>query len=171
MVLHVAFCAKAVRVCARLAALCTNAPAVAVMDNCDAHIATAANTANEIATDAATPWTFYIGSHGRHLTPSPRMGPSAARLHLIVRAANANTRLVSGNMKVCSSVRGRRSGPRRGAGAVEIRRAHPPVKSHIARDVVCGIPRGDGARSARERRSHTQIRLEIRLEFRSAGQP
>jgi hypothetical protein len=74
-VIHVAFCAKAVRVCAWLAAFYTKAPAVAVMDNCDtqgetslivvAHIATAANTANEIAADVATPWTLHIGSHRR----------------------------------------------------------------------------------------------------------
>jgi hypothetical protein len=32
---HVAFCAKAVRVCARLTAFETKAPAVVVMDNCD----------------------------------------------------------------------------------------------------------------------------------------
>jgi hypothetical protein len=48
----------------------TKAPAVDVMGNCDrrgqtslivvAHIASAANTSNEIAADAPTPWTFYI---------------------------------------------------------------------------------------------------------------
>src|SRR5215475_281245 len=52
--------------------------AVAVMGNCDrrgetslivvAHVASAANTANEIAADVATPWTFYLGS------PSPARG-------------------------------------------------------------------------------------------------
>jgi hypothetical protein len=76
IVSHVAFCAKAVRVCAWLAAFYTKAPAVAVMDNCDrqgtslivvALIATAANIVNEIAADVATPWTFYIGGHRYHL--------------------------------------------------------------------------------------------------------
>jgi hypothetical protein len=79
--IHVAFCAKAVRVCSRLVAFYTKAPAVAVMDNCDrpdetflivvAHIASAANTGNEIAADVATPWTFYIGSHSCHLYAQP----------------------------------------------------------------------------------------------------
>jgi hypothetical protein len=78
---HVAFCAKAVRVCARLTAFETKAPAVVVMDNCDrrgtslivvAHIATATNTANEIAADVATPRTFYIGGHRYH--PRPAQG-------------------------------------------------------------------------------------------------
>jgi hypothetical protein len=45
------------------------------------------------------------------------------------------------------------------------RATHRPVKSNIARDVVSGIQRADGARSAREHGSHTRIRLE-----RSAGQ-
>jgi quinolinate synthase len=76
MVPPVAFCAKAARVCARLAALCTQAPAVDVVDKCDrrnetplivaAQIACAANVANEIGTDCATPWTFYLGSHRCH---------------------------------------------------------------------------------------------------------
>jgi hypothetical protein len=37
-----------------------------------AHIASAADTADEIATDSTTSWTFSIGSHCFHLTPSPR---------------------------------------------------------------------------------------------------
>jgi hypothetical protein len=88
MALHVAFCAKAVRVCARLAAYYTKAPAVAVMDNCDrqgtslivvALIATAANTANEIAADVATPRTFYIGGHRDHLRPAQGWVPIIER--------------------------------------------------------------------------------------------
>jgi hypothetical protein len=84
---HVAFCAKAVRVCARLAAFDTKAPAAAVMDNCDrrgtslivlARVATAANTANEIATDVAAPWTFYIGGH-RCTYAQPEAGAGATR--------------------------------------------------------------------------------------------
>jgi hypothetical protein len=39
-----------------------------------AHIAGAADTANEIATDSATPWTFFIGSHYYHLTLQPEAG-------------------------------------------------------------------------------------------------
>jgi hypothetical protein len=64
------------------------AAAVAVMDNRDplfvrdrrsgmpsvivAHIASAADTADEIATSSATPWTFLIGSHCYHLAPGAR---------------------------------------------------------------------------------------------------
>ena len=33
-----------------------------------AHIARAADAADEIATDSATPWTFFIGSHSYYLT-------------------------------------------------------------------------------------------------------
>jgi hypothetical protein len=71
---HVAFCAKAVRVRARLMAFDAEAPAVAVMDNRDARIATAANTANEIAADVATPWTFFTGGHRCHLYAEPEAG-------------------------------------------------------------------------------------------------
>jgi hypothetical protein len=86
MVLLVAFLAKAEGVHTRLAVFNTKAAAVAVRGNRSplfihdrrsgmssvmvAHIASAVDTADEIATDSATPWAFSIGGHCYHLTPS-----------------------------------------------------------------------------------------------------
>jgi hypothetical protein len=85
----VAFCAKAARICARLAAFDTKALAVDVMDDRDrrnetslivvAHIAGAANTADEIATtNYPTLWTSCIASHPCYLYARPEVGARAA---------------------------------------------------------------------------------------------
>jgi hypothetical protein len=108
---------KATRVRARLAAFDAKGPTVAVMGNCNrrngtslivvTNIASAADAANEIAIEYATSWTFYIG-HSRHLYAPETNGQRAS--------ANANTGLLSASMKVCSFVRGGRSGLRFGDG-------------------------------------------------------
>ena len=83
---RVTFCAKTARVCAGLAAFDAKTPTVAVMGNCDrrngiviAHIARAANTADEIAASYATPRTFYMGSHRCHLYVQPGGTQRASR--------------------------------------------------------------------------------------------